>query len=327
MRNDAMVTQHLTEWRNSLAQLIPLLEGGQATQDLQELRAGYIGMLGAHGIPDGLTVHQADLGGVPGKVITPPEFLDGRTLVYFHGGAYIFGAAAGYIGLAGRLALALRARVVLPDYRLAPEHPYPTPIEDCFTAYRSLLQEGHDPARMVFAGDSAGGALTVSVMIKAREAGLPLPAGGAAISPWADLAHTGSSMITRHGIDPLCTKEALDIQARIFLAGAPPYSPDASPVYADLTGLPPVLIQIGEKEVMLSGAMRLATRLAQHRVRTTLEVWPDMFHVWHLFAAVLPEGQQAIDNAAAFLSQTLQNNENSGLNSRPVDRPHDRTAD
>lgn len=310
MRNDAMVAERLKDWGDSLAQLIPILEGDPATQTLDELRDNYVTMLKGHPVPENLIVEHADLGGVPGTVIMPPEVIEGRTLVYFHGGAYIFGASAGYVGLGGRLALALKAKVVLPDYRLAPEHAYPTPIEDCLAVYKWLLDEGHDPDQLVFAGDSAGGSLTVSVMVHARDAGLPLPAGGVAISPWADLEHTGSSMTSRHGIDPLCTKDALDVQARIFLAGAAANSPDASPVFADVSGLPPILVQIGENEVMLSGAMRLATHLAENRVRTTLEVWPGMFHVWHLFAAILPDGQQAINNAADFLRQAIESRRN-----------------
>ena len=310
MRNDAMVAERLKDWGDSLAQLIPILEGDPATQTLDELRDNYVTMLKGHPVPENLIVEHADLGGVPGTVIMPPEVIEGRTLVYFHGGAYIFGASAGYVGLGGRLALALKAKVVLPDYRLAPEHAYPTPIEDCLAVYKWLLDEGHDPDQLVFAGDSAGGSLTVSVMVHARDAGLPLPAGGVAISPWADLEHTGSSMTSRHGIDPLCTKDALDVQARTFLAGAAANSPDASPVFADVSGLPPILVQIGENEVMLSGAMRLATHLAENRVRTTLEVWPGMFHVWHLFAAILPDGQQAINNAADFLCQAIETRRN-----------------
>ena len=310
MRNDAMVAERLKDWGDSLAQLIPILEGDPATQTLDELRDNYVTMLKGHPVPENLIVEHADLGGVPGTVIMPPEVIEGRTLVYFHGGAYIFGASAGYVGLGGRLALALKAKVVLPDYRLAPEHAYPTPIEDCLAVYKWLLDEGHDPDQLVFAGDSAGGSLTVSVMVHARDAGLPLPAGGVAISPWADLEHTGSSMTSRHGIDPLCTKDALDVQARTFLAGAAANSPDASPVFADVSGLPPILVQIGENEVMLSGAMRLATHLAENGVRTTLEVWPGMFHVWHLFAAILPDGQQAINNAADFLRQAIETRRN-----------------
>ncbi len=148
--------------------------------------------------------------------------------------------------------------------------------------------------------------MTVSVMVAARRAGLPLPAAGAALSPWANLEHTGSSMTTRDGIDPTVGLAGLNLLASAFLQGTPKSDPDASPVHADVRGLPPILVHIGEREIMLDDAMRLATHLAEHRVRVTLEVWPDMFHVWHLFAADLPEGMEAMKRCARFLSEALE---------------------
>ena len=142
-------------------------------------------------------------------------------------------------------------------------------------------------------------------MVHARNRGWPLPAGGTAISPWCDLEHAGRSMRTREGIDPLCTRSALDAQAKAFLQGARPEHPDVSLVHADVRGLPPILIQVGEAEVMMSGAIRLSEHLAESGVRTTLQVWPDMFHVWHLFAAILDEGRQAIDDISQFNGRVL----------------------
>ncbi len=294
----------LQAWRDSLVDLLDVL-AGKSTRSMDELRAGYTDMLKQHPAPTGIEVDDIMMGATPAKRVRPNNLVDGRTLIYFHGGAYLFGSSEGYVALAGRLALALRAEVLIPDYRLAPEHPYPTPILDCVDAYKWLLDQGQDPRKTVFAGDSAGGSLTVTVMVHARERGLALPAAGLAISPWADIAHMGESMRTRDGIDPLCTQSALDLQARAFLGGARATSPDASPVHADLRGLPPILVQIGEAEVMLSGAINLAIRLGEHRVHSVLEIVPDMFHVWHLFAAVLPEGQQAIDRAARFAKAAL----------------------
>jgi len=258
-------------------------------------------MLRQHPAPEGISVADIELGSISAKRIVPTSGEPKRTLVYFHGGAYLFGSAEGYVPLAGRLAIALDAEVIIPDYRLAPEHPYPLPILDCVAAYEHLLTSGYDPGSILFAGDSAGGALSVSVMLHARERGLALPRAGVAISPWVELEHRGESMQTRDGIDPLCAREPLDQQASAFLGGASPTEPDASPVHADLRELPPFLIHIGEAEVMLSGATDLASRMAEHQVRVTLEVWPSMFHVWHLFAAVLPEGQQAIERIAEFV--------------------------
>lgn len=294
----------LQAWRDSLADLLDVL-GGSSARSMEELRAGYTAMLEEHPAPAGIEVDDVMMGGTPAKRVRPYNLIGGRTLVYFHGGAYLFGSPDGYVALGGRLAIALHAEVLIPAYRLAPEHPYPTPILDCVDAYSWLLDQGHDPRQTIFAGDSAGGALTITVMVHARERGLALPAAGLCISPWADIAHTGESMRTREGVDPLCARAALDLQARAFLGGAHATSPDASPVHADLRGLPPILVQIGEAEVMLSGAIDLAVRLGEHRVHSVLEVVPDMFHVWHLFAAVLPEGQKAIDRAARFAEEAL----------------------
>ena len=293
------VEEGLQRWRDSLGDLLDILAGKPSGRSLDQLRDGYVEMLQLHPVLDGVEVAETTLGGVPTLQVRPPGEARGH-LMYFHGGAYLFGAARGYLGLASRLAIAGQVVVHVPDYRLAPDHPYPTPILDCVDAYAGLLASGADPARTFFCGDSAGGALTVSVMVHARDRGWPLPAGGTAISPWCDLTHGGASMTTRHGIDPLCTKEALDLQAAAFLGGADPTSWDASPVHADLTGLPPILVQVGEAEVMMSGAVLLAERLAAAGVRTNLEVWPQMFHVWHLFASALPEAEQAIHSAVHF---------------------------
>lgn len=295
----------LQEWSASLASLPPLLRGEPSDTTLDELRNAYDKMLAAHPTPEGVTVHEVDMGGVPGIVVTPDVVTDNRTLLYIHGGAYIVGSPAGYHGLAGNFATRLNARVFLPHYRLAPEHPFPTPIDDTVAAYRWLLDQGQDTERLMVAGDSAGGAMTVTVMTKARSLGLPLPAAGVALSPWANLEHTGASMTNREGLDPLNSKPVLDLLARTFLGGALPNNPDASPVFADVRGLPPILIAIGENELMLSDAIRLAGHLAENRVRVSLEVWPEMFHVWHMYQALLPEGSKALDDAARFLLDAL----------------------
>jgi monoterpene epsilon-lactone hydrolase len=305
MKYSVAVERRLQDWRDSLVNLLDLLEGSPGGRDLGELRSGYDEMLAGHPMCDGVVVDALQLGTVPALRVSPATQSPGAHVVYFHGGAYLFGAPRGYLGLASRIAIANDAAVYLPDYRLAPEYPYPTPILDCVDAYGALLDNGVDPKSVFFVGDSAGGSLAVTVMIHARNRGWPLPAGATAISPWCDLEHAGRSMRTREGIDPLCTRAALDVQARAFLQGARPHMPDASPIYADVSGLPPVLIQVGEAEVMMSGAIRLAEHLAESGVRMNLEVWPNMFHVWPLFAAILPEGQAAIDSSAAFHRRCL----------------------
>lgn len=295
----------LQAWRDSLAGLLDALSAGADPALMDELRKGYTRMLRQHPVPDGVAVEETEAGGIPALRVTPTGSDTRRTLIYFHGGAYLFGSPEGYVALGARFALALDAVVLIPDYRLAPEHPYPEPILDCVEFYQGVLESGRSPDSIVFAGDSAGGALTVTVMTSARERGLALPAAGLVISPWVDLTHSGASMRTRDGVDPLCSRDALDVQARAFLGGARATAPDASPIHADLRGLPPILVQVGEAEVMLSGALELVARLTEHRVRVSLDVWPDMFHVWHLFAAVLGEGRRAIERAASFASCVL----------------------
>ncbi len=305
MKYSPPVERRLQDWRDSLTDLLDLLEADAGGRSLDDLRAGYVEMLMGHPVCDGVVIDESRLGSVDTMRVRPADGPPDAHIMYFHGGAYLFGAPRGYLGLASRIAIANNAVVHLPDYRLAPEHPYPAPILDCVQAYGALLETGVDPRSVLFAGDSAGGSLTVSVMVHARDRGWPLPAGATAISPWCDLAHTGRSMRTRAGTDPLCSREALDVQARAFLQGARPDEPDASPIHAAVGGLPPVLVQVGEAEVMMSSAIRLAEHLAESGVRADLQVWPSMFHVWHLFAAILPEGQDAIDQSAAFHRRCL----------------------
>jgi len=301
-----LVQAHLDAWVACAADFGPFLTGQETTLTLNEQRKAYEQVLCSHPIPAGVSFCDVDMGGVPGMMVVPDGFEGDQVLLYIHGGGYVGGSPRGYLGLAGHFAKLLGAKVYLPDYRLAPEHPFPVPIDDTLQAYRWLLDQGNNPRSIVFSGDSAGGAMVVSVMVKARNAGLPLPAGGAALSPWANLEHTGASIDNRDGLDPQASRLGLTLLAKAFLNGALPNDPDASPVFADVRGLPPILVQIGENEVMLSDAMRLATHLGENRVRVSLEVWPGMFHVWHLFAAILPEGMQAVANAALFLDQAIR---------------------
>lgn len=257
---------------------------------------------------EGISYKTLTLGNTLSMLSEVHEHAGSRVVLYIHGGGYVHGGVEAYRGLTGRLAKALNARVYTPDYRQAPDFPFPTPIDDVFSAYQALLKSGIHPKNLVLVGDSAGGAMVVTIMRKARDAGIPLPAAGVAISPWADLTHRGLSVTTREGIDPICSVGFLNILARDFLAGELPTHPDASPVYANVQGLAPTLIQIGENEVMLSGAIKLASHLGDARVRTTLEVWPGMFHVWHLLAGILPEADQALRNAVRFLEDALTEN-------------------
>ena len=195
------------------------------------------------------------------------------------------------------------ARVLGLDYRMAPEHPFPAPVEDSVAAYRWLLNEGFDPARIALAGDSAGGGLTVSALVQIRYLGLPMAAAGVCISPWVDMEGLGESMETRAKADPMVGKENLMISAKTYLGGADPRAPLAAPLYADLRGLPPILIQVGDAEVLLDDSTRLAGVAREAGVKVQMDVWDDMIHVWHLFAPILPEGKQAISQAGEFIKK------------------------
>lgn len=292
-------------WANSLSDLVPVLKGIDTTTKMSDIRDAYAKMLGQNQPPAGVRFEAVDMGGVPATLVTPDELKTDAVLMYIHGGAYIVGRPDGYHGIGGNYAKMLGARVYMPDYRLAPEHQFPTPINDTLRAYEWLLEQNIAASKIAFAGESAGGAMVVSVMVAAKSKGLPLPAVGSSISPWANLEHTGVSMSNREGLDPLNSKPVLDILARAFLGDTLANHPLASPVFADVTGLPPILVQIGENELMLSDAMRLANHLADNRVRVNLEVWPGMFHAWHFYAGMLAEGQQALESSVRFIEAGL----------------------
>ena len=252
--------------------------------------------------PD-ITCEKVDAAGVPAEWVVAPGAESGRILLYLHGGGYIIGSINTHRDLAGRLSRAAAARVLLIDYRLAPEHAHPAAVEDATAAYRWLLRNGATPARTVIAGDSAGGGLTVATLVALRDAGAPLPAAGVCLSPWVDLEGIGESMTTKASVDPIVQRPGLLWFANLYLDGAHPRTPLAAPLYADLHGLPPLFIQVGTAETLLDDATRLADRAKAAGVDVTLEAWEEMIHVWQLFAAMLPEGQQAIERLGAYIQQ------------------------
>ena len=244
-----------------------------------------------------------DAGGVPAAWVEAPGADPGRTLLYLHGGGYVIGSIDTHRELAGRLSQAASARVLVIDYRLAPEHPYPAAVEDAAAAYRWLLANGAAPGRTVIAGDSAGGGLTVAAMLALRESGDSLPAAGVCLSPWVDMEGIGDSMTGKADVDPMVRYEGLVRMASLYLNGADPRTPLAAPLYADLSGLPPLLIHVGTAETLLDDAIRLAERAQAAGVDVTLESWDDMIHVWHIFAPLLPEGQQAVERVGEYVRE------------------------
>jgi acetyl esterase/lipase len=245
-----------------------------------------------------------DAGGVGAEWVTIPVSLGGLHILYLHGGGYVIGSPSLYRQLTWRLARAAGARLLAVDYRLAPEHPFPAAVDDAMTAYRWILANGVDPHRLVVIGDSAGGGLAFALLLRCRDEGrLPLPAAVAALSPWTDLALTGASLTRNAAADPFVDANGIPPIAEYYLNGADPRHPYASPLYGDPTGLPPALIQVGGDEVLRDDATRMADRLRDAGCDITLEVWPRMPHVWHLFASVMPEGRRAIARVGAFVRE------------------------
>ncbi|MGE0485005.1 MAG: alpha/beta hydrolase [Gammaproteobacteria bacterium] len=268
---------------------------------LAEMRKGLDAMGGAvPGLP-GITASAVDAGGVAAEWIEPAEHDAGRVLLYLHGGGYVLGSVQSHRPMIERLAVACRARVLALNYRLAPESPFPAAVDDAVAAYRWLLAEGVRPAEIAIAGDSAGGGLTLATLVALRDAGDALPACACPISPWTDMEGTGESMLTRAAVDPMVQKVPLLQMAGVYLKGADAKNPLASPLHADFTGLPPLLIQVGDAETLLDDSTRLEPRLKAAGVDVILEVWPDMIHVWHLFAPMLAQGQQAIERIGEFV--------------------------
>jgi acetyl esterase/lipase len=242
----------------------------------------------------------------PAEWLTPPGARTDAAVLYLHGGGYVIGSPRSHRHLAAAIGRAAKTQVLLPDYRLAPEHPYPTAVEDAYAAYRWLLMRGIAPSRIAVAGDSAGGGLTAALLVAIRDRGMPLPAAGVCISPWTDLTCSAKSYETRKAADPIVKSEGIEAMAKAYLAGKDPKAPLVSPLFADLKGLPPLLIHVGNDEVLLDDAVQLGERARANGVDTTLEVWDQMVHVWHWFFPILDEGQQAIDRIGAFVTARIQ---------------------
>jgi acetyl esterase/lipase len=288
--------ERLIEFLRSQPQLEPDLSP-------DELRAGFEAIASMFPVPPDVSLQPVDVGGMPGEWIAAPGASDDRVVFYLHGGGYVIGSLATHRAMVARISQAASARALVIEYRLAPEDPFPAAVEDAIVAYRWLLAQGVDPARVVVVGDSAGGGLTVAALVSLRDAGDAMPAAAVCLSPWTDLEGTGESMTTKAAIDPLIERDGIEIMAKIYLAGADPRTPLASPIYADLHGLPPLLIHVGTAELLLDDAVRLADRARAAGVEVVLEPWEDMIHVWHCFAQLLPEAQKAIDRVGEFIRE------------------------
>ena len=229
-----------------------------------------------------------------------------RAVLYLHGGGYCIGSIATHRNLGGLLAIAVGSPVVLLDYRLAPEHPFPAAVDDALAAYQDLLDRGIQADHIAVAGDSAGGGLVVALLVAARDADLPLPAAAVCLSPWVDLSQSAPSYAALVNLDPMVTKAGLDLMAAAYLDGTDPTAPLASPLHADLSGLPPLRIEVGEDEVLLDDAVRLHERARARGVDAELVRWPDLVHVFQAFPPELvPEAAESIAGIGRYLAKHL----------------------
>ena len=254
-----------------------------------------------YGLAPDVAVEPVNANGVRAEWTSTPQADRESALLYLHGGGFVIGSLDSHRHLVSEAGRAAKAWALALGYRLAPEHPFPAAVEDCVSGYRFLLSRGYKPRRIALAGDSAGGGLVVSAMIAIRDAGLPQPSCGWCISPWVDLEAIGETMSTKAAADPTVQKAGILEMARMYLSGADPRSPLAAPIYADLTDLAPLLIQVGAAETLLDDAVRLAKAAGAADVRVDVQIWPEMIHVWHLFHPELAAGRQAIEQGGAFV--------------------------
>ena len=264
-------------------------------------RLSYERIMSTLPLDDDIETERVGVNGIPAEWIIAPESQENRVILYLHGGGYLFGSARTHRVMLAHMARAAKARVLALDYRLAPEIPFPAPVEDSVSAYRWLLAEGISAKKMVIGGDSAGGGLAVAALVALRAVGEPMPAAGVCISAWTDMESTGQSHTTNAESDPSVSKERLLKIAKVYLDGKEPTAPLASPIHADLTGLPPLLLQVGSIEVLLDDSTLLKSRAKAAGVSVEMEVWDDMPHVWHHYAPILPEARKAIGRIGEFV--------------------------
>jgi epsilon-lactone hydrolase len=273
--------------------------------DVSEQRRLLAELTSAQPLPADVTVTAAALGDVPTADITIDGIEPRHVVLYFHGGVYVLGDAFQAAGLASQVGRRARAKVISVDYRLAPEHPYPAAVDDALAAYEALLDNGTAPSDIVFAGESAGGGLAIATLVNARDHGLPRPAAAFVMSPYADLTLAGTTMETKREVDPLLSRENLQARIPDYTSGQDAALGLISPIFADLSGLPPLIIQAGTHEVLLDDAVRLARQAATADVEVTLDITPGVPHVFQAYYPILDEAAAALNRAGQLLSAHL----------------------
>ena len=296
--------------KEQMGAIAQMLSSAAAASDpdatVEEMRENMEAMIANFPPPDGSRTIDETVGGVPCQW----QFIDGTgegpVLLYFHGGGYVLGSPKTHRNMVSALSHACGIRALAPDYRLAPEYPFPAAIEDAVAVYKALLDGGVDAERIAVAGDSAGGGLALALLLSAKERGLPQPACAALLSPWSDLRIVSESYETRKDADPMITRDGIKKMAALYLGGAEADTPIASPLLADLSGLAPLLIHVGDAEVLLDDAVVLAENVQSAGTEATLKIWDDMIHVFQAFYSMVDEGRQSIGEIGAFVQQYLE---------------------
>ena len=278
-----------------------------AKQRVEESRAGFEQFAAMFQVAKDVKIDNVDVNGVSAVWISTPEAVEENVVLYFHGGGYVFGSINTHKEFMSRISRVSNSRVLLIDYRRAPENPFPAALEDAITAYKWLIDsEGIKPENLIIGGESAGGGLTLATLLKLRDTGIPLPAAALVLSPWADLDMTGETIRTKARVDPLANPSDLFFLASLYVGEDDPKNPYISPLYGDLKGLSPMIIQVGSAEILLSDAERIAERAKAADVDVILDIWEDMIHMFQMFALWSPEGQKATEKLGKYIQKHLR---------------------
>ncbi|WP_342433722.1 alpha/beta hydrolase [Neobacillus sp. FSL H8-0543] len=292
------VRQGLLEWGAQQAQKQPSIE---------EMRKSLEDLMSSTPLASDVSINRIQIGETPAEWVTTPTATQNRVFLFLHGGGYFLGSCKAYRDLASRLSEATNSRVLTVEYRLAPEHQYPAAIEDAVSAYRWLVSDqGIDPSQIIIGGDSAGGGLTLATLLSLRDAGDTLPAAAVLLSPWTDMEGTGKSMETRKDVDPWLNPDQSRATPPMYIGNLDRRHPLVSPIYADLQGLPPMLVHVGNDEILLDDSVRLVERAEVAGVDVTFKIFEDMWHVFHAFAASVPEAQEAINEIGNYVTKKLE---------------------